>query len=212
RKHVIKNIVQHYETLAQFQNRQKEYEAYLDWFKTLPLYYETDTFKAVHACWDNHNIAYLRSTLKNDRLDDELIYQSVEKGTKLYEALDQTLKGKEMGLPDGLFFHDKDGNQRTELRIKWWEDPRAMTYKSIRVEPIDDLPEVKIDLSALKSLDFYPQHDKKVFFGHYWLKGEPSLYRKNICCLDYSVAKGGKLVAYQYKGEETLDSNHLIGV
>lgn len=38
RKHSIKNIIQHYETLKQFQNKQKEYEAYLDWFKTLPLF------------------------------------------------------------------------------------------------------------------------------------------------------------------------------
>lgn len=46
RKHLIKNIVQHYRTLEQFKNRQSEYEEYLEWFKTLPLYYETDTFKA----------------------------------------------------------------------------------------------------------------------------------------------------------------------
>ena len=39
RKHLIKNIIQHYETLKQFQNRQKEYEEYLEWFKTLPLFY-----------------------------------------------------------------------------------------------------------------------------------------------------------------------------
>src|SRR5678810_868958 len=34
RKHLVKNIIQHYETLKQFQNRQEEYEGYLDWFKT----------------------------------------------------------------------------------------------------------------------------------------------------------------------------------
>lgn len=92
RKHLIKNIIQHYETLKQFQNKQKEYEGYLDWFKTLPLYYETDTFRAVHACWDNKNIEFLKKTLVKDRLTDELIYQSVKKGTKLNEAIDQTLK------------------------------------------------------------------------------------------------------------------------
>ena len=123
RKHLIKNIIQHYETLKQFQNRQKEYEDYLEWFKTLPLYYESETFKAVHACWDNKNIAYLRKTLVNDRLTDELIYQSVKQGTALNEAIDQTLKGKEMKMPKGLFFTDKDGTERKEIRIKWWEDP-----------------------------------------------------------------------------------------
>ncbi|MBP9133506.1 MAG: metallophosphoesterase [Saprospiraceae bacterium] len=209
RKHLIKNIIQHYETLKQFQNKQREYEDYLEWFKTLPLYYETDTFRAVHACWENSNIEYLRKKLVNDRLTDELIYQSVKKGSKFNEVLDQTLKGKEMRMPEGLFFFDKDGTKRTEIRIKWWEDPSKMTYKSISVEPIDNLPEKPVELAELKSSTFYSDHDKKVFFGHYWLKGKPILYRENICCLDYSVAKGGKLVAYSLNGETILDNKNL---
>lgn len=205
REHSIKNITQHYETLKQFQNRQKEYENYIEWFKTLPLFFETDTLRAVHACWENKNIEYLKKTLVNDRLTDDLIYQSAIKGTKLNEAIDITLKGKEMEMPSGLYFTDKDGTKRTEIRIKWWEDHSKMTYKSISVEPIENLPEQPVDLSKLKSLDFYNDEDKKVFFGHYWLKGQPSLYKDNICCLDYSVAKGGKLVAYRLNGENILD-------
>jgi len=212
RKHLIKNIIQHYETLKQFQNRQREYEEYLDWFKSLPLYYETETFRAVHSCWDNKNIDFLRKTLVNDRLTDELIYQSVIVGSALNEAIDETLKGKEMTMPEGLFFNDKDGTQRTEIRIKWWENPSEMTYKSISVEPIENLPEEPIQVSELKSNDYYKSNDKKVFFGHYWLKGEPSFYKENICCLDYSVAKGGKLVAYRLNEESILDNENLIYV
>ncbi len=145
-------------------------------------------------------------------MTDELIYQSVKIGTELNEAIDQTLKGKEMKMQEGLFFTDKDGTKRTEIRIKWWEDPSVMTYRSISVEPIDILPEQPIALSELKSLDFYRDNDKKVFFGHYWLNGEPSLYRENICCLDYSIAKGGKLVAYRMNGEDILDNKNLTYV
>lgn len=212
RKHSIKNIIQHCKTLKQFQNKQEEYEEYLEWFKTLPLYFETDTFKAVHACWDNKNIEYLKKTLVNDRLTDELIHQSVKKGTELNEAIEQTLKGKEMKMPEGLCFTDKDGTERTEIRIKWWEDPSKMTYKSISVEPLEVLTEQPIKLSELKSLDFYRRDDKKVFFGHYWLRGEPSLYKDNICCLDYSIAKEGKLVAYRLNGESILDRRNLAYV
>lgn len=212
RKHLIKNIIQHYETLKQFQNRQEEYEYYLEWFKTLPLYYETNTFRAVHACWDNKNIQLLRQTLIDDRLTDDLIYQSVKKGTRLNEAIDQTLKGKEMKMPEGLSFIDKDGTKRSEIRIKWWEDPTEMTYKTISVEPIGNLPNQSVELSDLGSLDFYQSSDKKVFFGHYWLKGEPSVYRDNICCLDYSVAKEGKLVAYKLDEENALNNKKLIYV
>lgn len=212
RKHLIKNIIQHYKTLEQFQNRQNEYEEYIDWFKTLPLYYETATFRAVHACWDNANIQYLRDILVNARLTDDLIFQSVKKGTKLNEAIDQTLKGKEMKMPDGLFFKDKDGTKRKEIRIKWWEDPSEMTYKSISVEPIENLPEQPIASAELTDNSHYQIDDKKVFFGHYWLRGEPSLYKDNICCLDYSVAKGGKLVAYRLNDEHNLDESKLIYV
>ena len=212
RKHEIKNIIQHYETLKQFQNKQKEYESYLEWFKSLPLFYETDSFRAVHACWDNKNIQYLRDNLINDRLTDDLIYQSVKIGTPLNRAIDQTLKGKEMKMPSGNFFTDKDGTKREDIRIKWWENPAQMTYKSISIEPIDHLPEQAIVISELKSLDYYPKDDKKVFFGHYWLKGEPSLYKENICCLDYSVAKNGKLVAYRLDEENRLDNAKFVYV
>lgn len=212
RKHLIKNIIQHYETLKQFQNRQQEYESYLDWFKTLPLYYETETYRAVHACWDGNNIDYLKQVLDNDRLSDDLIYQSVRRETALNKAIDQTLKGKEMKMPAGLFFTDKDGTRRTNIRIKWWENPMAMTYKSISVEPLADLPEWPVEISELISPHFYRDNEKKVFFGHYWLKGQPALYRSNVCCLDYSVAKGGKLVAYRLDGENILDNDNLVYV
>lgn len=212
RKHLIKNIIQHYQTLRQFQNRQKEYEDYLDWFKTLPLFYETDSFRVVHACWAENNIQFLRNNLERERLTDELIHQSVQRGTMLNKAIEQTLKGKELGLPEGRYFKDKDGTRRTAIRIKWWQEPSAMSYKDISVEPIANLPDIPVTDAEASLADFYPKTAKKVFFGHYWLSGDPVPYRKNVCCLDYSVAKGGKLVAYQFDGEEELNKTKLIWV
>lgn len=212
RKHLIKNIIQHYETLRQFQNKQEEYEDYLEWFKTLPLLYETETFRAVHACWDEKNISYLKRYLIDGKLNDELIYQSVKKGTQLNEAIEETLKGKEIKMPPGFDFNDKDGTKRTEIRIKWWDNPLHVNYKEISVEPLDNLPESQIDISLLKNTDYYQEQDKPVFFGHYWLKGNPTLYRENICCLDYSVAKHGFLVAYRFDGEKKLEQEKLVFV
>lgn len=209
RKHLIKNIVQHYETLKQFQNKQALYENYLDWFKTLPVFFETDSFRAVHACWDSELINYLSEHLSHNRFTDELIYQSVKKGTKLNTAVETTLKGKELRMPHGLSFTDKDGTIRNDIRIKWWEDPFQTNYRQISVEPLEALPEIPIDVSLLKNSDFYNQDDKPIFFGHYWLKGNPVLYRDNICCLDYSVAKHGYLTAYRFNGERILDNNNL---
>lgn len=212
RKHSIKNILQHYETLKQFQNKQKEYEAYIAWFKTLPLFYETDTFRAVHACWDYKSIACLKKHLPNNRLTGDLIYQAVKEGTELYDAIGIVLKGKEIELPNGKFFLDKDHNKRTEMRIKWWENPSKMTYKKISLHPTDHLPKTPIDVSLLKNNDFYKENDKAVFFGHYWLKGKPSLYNDNICCLDYSVANKGFLAAYSFDNESVLDEGKFTYV
>jgi hypothetical protein len=44
------------------------------------------------------------------------------------------------------------------------------------------------------------------------LKGAPSFQKGNICCLDYSVAKEGKLVAYRYSGEADLDISNFVSV
>ena len=210
RKHLLKNIIQHYETLKQFQNRQEEYEGYLDWFKTLFLFYEQEKFRVVHSCWDKKHIKYLRRVLINDRLNDVLLYKSVKKGTRLNKAIDDTVKGKEIKMPEGLFFTDKDGTERNEIRVKWWENPKRSTYKEISVEPIEGLPEIQVDVSLLTNSDYYNKKEKPVFFGHYWLTGSPLLHRQNICCLDYSVANKGHLVAYRFDGEEMLDNAKLV--
>jgi hypothetical protein len=212
RKHLIKNIIQHYETLNQFQNKQKEYETYIEWFKTLPLYFENKTFRAVHACWDNANIEYLRENLVNDRLTDDLIYESVKKGTLLNQAIDQTLKGKEMKMPNSQIFFDKDGEERTQIRIKWWENPKEMTYKSICVEPMDNLPSQPVLVLDSEKENYYNPSEKPIFFGHYWLKGLQNLQKSNVCCLDYSVAKGGNLVAYRFDSETELDNKKFMVV
>lgn len=212
RKHSIKNIIQHFDTLIQFQNMQEEYDKYIDWFKTLPLYYETETFRAVHACWDQENIDYLREVLENDRLTDDLIYESVKKGSRLNEVIEETLKGKEMKMPGGLSFADKDGNKRSEVRIRWWEDPAEMTYHSLSVLPLDILPEEPVAMDDSRPSVYYQRSEKPVFFGHYWLKGDPMLYKGNVCCLDYSVAKKGKLVAYRFDDETVLDDQKFVWV
>jgi hypothetical protein len=64
------------------------------------------------------------------------------------------------------------------------------------------------DNDAVMNVDFNENlPDAPIFYGHYWLKGLPILQAENICCLDYSVAKGGRLVAYRWDGEKTLDES-----
>ena len=204
RKHSIQNISQHFETLIAFKNNQKEYEAYIEWFKTLPLFDEKENFRAVHAAWDYDSIDYLKTRLVNNCISDELLIEAADKNTQLYEAIEITLKGKELALPEGISFKDSDGHERSDIRIKWWVNPTENDYKSIAVHPLSNIPEIKIEEEA----SYYDSKDKPVFFGHYWLKAdEPSIFQNNICCVDYSVAKNGHLVAYSYNGEAELDNS-----
>ena len=112
-----------------------------------------------------------------------------------------------MMLPDGQSFLDKDNHERCEIRVKWWKDPSTTNLKDYSILSIDDLPDTPVGLN----LSYYPLIDKPVFFGHYWLTGEPLLQASNICCLDYSVARGDKLVAYIWHGEE-LSNEHFVWI
>ena len=87
-----------------------------------------------------------------------------------------------------------------------------LTVGDIAFEPeILDERTRKIPVSA-NELVGYPADEKPVFIGHYWLDGNPELMAPNVACLDYSVAKGGKLVAYRWDGEQTLSSEKIIHV
>ena len=132
---------------------------------------------------------------------------SARKNTTLYQQIDLTLKGKELELPAGQSFFDTDGHQRTAIRIKWWEDQNTTPLAQMPVKPISGLSDqVVTDASSI----YYPPGAKPVFFGHYWLEGAPTLLRDNICCLDYSVAKGGVLAAYRFDGEQQLDEGKWV--
>ena len=57
----------------------------------------------------------------------------------------------------------------------------------------------------------YDSKAKPLFVGHYWLKDEiPKPLSGNSVCVDYSIAKSGKLVAYQWQGEEVLNESQFV--
>ena len=133
-------------------------------------------------------------------------------GHLLYSSIETLLKGKELQLPDGIAFKDKDGNERHEIRIKWW-DGNVKTYQQASVLEISSLknsPDIVIDKD---NVDIgYPLQDKPVFFGHYWFTGTPKSVACNVACLDYSAAKDGPLVAYRWGAldSEKLNNNQFI--
>ena len=203
RKHNIKNIIQHFATIKAFQNRDDEWKNYLKWFETLPYFINLPNLRVVHACWPSELTDLLRSTP-----DESIPYLHPDLKSNI-------LRGEEMNLPEHLNYADKDGNVRTASRTQWWLDPRSLTYRQYFEAYVHGLPglDVKIPESVLSKIGIgYPVDGVPVFFGHYWLRGEPRVQTSNVCCLDYSVAKGGSLVAYRFDGELILDNKKFVTV
>ncbi|MFN5634825.1 MAG: metallophosphoesterase [Flavobacteriia bacterium] len=191
RKHNYKEIHQHLATLEQFHKFQSEWTDFLSWFKSLPIFIEKDNFKAVHACWDQAHVNWLRENFNG--FDDDFLRGSTTKNTDSYWVIEELLKGKEERLPEGHSFFDKDGHERRHCRLKWWQPlEKRRILGDVMMACPDSLSE---DLITKEYYDY--QDNKTVFFGHYWLKGLPKLENRNAICLDYSVAKGGVLAAYR---------------
>jgi len=216
----IKNLNQHAATIKAFQNRQDEWlNEYVEWFKTLPIMLDLPGLRVVHAHWSPKIEKSTQSPVEKPRHPPYLrpdyrierpFYFFLSNPTK--EVIETTLKGQKIPLPEGYSYLDKDGNQRTKSRVKWWVDTRGKTYGDYLEEyTLKALPELaQIPIPEELQQPGYNSQDKPIFFGHYWLKGAPRLQAANVCCLDYSVAKGGELLAYRWSGERELNPKNFV--
>ena len=215
-KYGNKNYNQHKEFLDEVSGT-RQHEEIIDWFLSLPLWLELDGFKVVHACWHPKFMAYLAPQLaEGNRLTRDLMVAAslepddAEKDTpapSVFKAVEALTKGIEIPLPSPITFKDKDGNERGRVRVRWW-DTEAVTYQQAAMFEGDDRNQLPNEL--------IPEHSrighdggKPLFIGHYWQDGDPELFSDKVACLDYSVAKGGKLVAYRWDGESVLNQGRL---
>ena len=170
------------------------------------------TLNVIHACWDENLMNKIMKFQNSNLLTEELLHLSSDKNNWQYEAIETLLKGKEIPLPEGCSFLDKDKNRRHEIRIQWWEQ-NAGTYQEAFLGPESARTHIPNDPIKGDHLITYGLDKKPLFLGHYWMEGRPKLLADNIVCLDYSVAKkGGKLVAYAFNLEECLDDEFFIEV
>jgi hypothetical protein len=210
RPHTAKNQHQHAATLAQFSNRRDEWNDYLRWFLTLPVFYEADDYRVVHACWEDGMIECVRRELGGPLIGDGDLPKLADVSSPPGRALDHLLKGGEVPLPAGHHFADKDGHLRHDMRYRWWVDPAGATYGNLSFFPLSPAVDRLPYRGAAHA--YYRPEEPPVFFGHYWLRGRPAPQAENVCCLDYSVARGGPLVAYRYRGESKLRAENLVAV
>lgn len=202
------------ETLEQFAAYPREWNEFLEWFYTLPLFLELDGFRVVHACWDEHLIQQYRETYGSPCIDEEFLHASSTLDSFAGQVMDRLLRGTDMRLPGGQTIRGKDGYERGFFRTQFWAvEPR--TYGDVVFQP-DPLP---ADIAARpltphdrKRLLHYGVDQPPLFVGHYWMSGTPRPITSNIACLDYSAVKYGKLAAYRMDGERTLRAEKFTWV
>ena len=208
RLHTDKNRKQQQATEDAFIPYPDELQTYLNWMMQLPLWLDLGDLRIIHACWQPDMIKRVEGELNGNQLTPNFLQQSAIKENWQFEYLETLLKGMEKELPEGVSFLDKDGTKRTAMRLRWWKKPHDINYTNYGLEVDLDQPIPE----EWSNNFFYPDNDVPVFMGHYWLKGQPALLTPNVCCLDYSVAKGGHLTAYRHDGEQVLKKENLIWV
>lgn len=213
RPHSAKNRHQHQAFLEQIGQYPDLHEEVLDWFRTLSLYLDLPEFRAVHACWHPAHIGTLETWLDdNARLPADAWVPAATEGHDLFEAVETTLKGLEIELPEGEGFQDKDGHARRHIRTRWWQSAPA-TYLDVALVPkatLNAIPDLPLADGVLPGY----ANDKPVFVGHYWFQGTPQPLTDHVACLDYSVAArhGGRLTAYRWDGAVPLDEANFVWV
>ena len=200
------------ETFEQFANYSADFKEYLNWFSRLPLFIEMPNFRVVHACWDEQYVHDYLKKYQTNLVSPEIIVKSTDLSSFEGKVLDRLMRGTSLPLPNNEVIRSRDGFERRLFRTKFWSDTPE-TYSDVVFQP-DPLPEHLIERPLknheLKELIHYPADAKPVFFGHYWLHGKPAPVKHNICCLDYSAVKYGRLVAYRMDGEEKLDPGNYV--
>ncbi len=206
RPHSEKNNRQHQAFLNEYRLHEEETREIIDWFRRLPLYLEIKNnagkvlFRAVHACWSTPIIQRLPQYL-----DEDFLLKASDPSRPEYQDIEVTLKGPEIALPEGFAFHDKSGVERRHIRIQWWNEQRPVSYRDIAMVPAGEaekLPDMPVPESEIGNFSYGPG-EPPVFFGHYWLTGQPAPIGGNLACLDYSAGKGGPLVAYHWREGDT---------
>ncbi len=219
RSHSKRHVLQCSQTVQQFAGREDELESYLQWMKSLPFFLDLAGIRVVHAAWHPQAIKTIREYSAKNCLTESLLQDSCLRCTPAYDAVEFLLKGVELDLPEGIHYSDKEGSFRKRSRIRWWinkqdysqDIPLFRLLFPPGIIPQAEIADVGVSIEELQHVPGY-DNAKPLFMGHYWL-GEPiRLLSPYIACLDFSIAAGGMLVAYSWRGEKELDSLRFTAV
>jgi hypothetical protein len=185
-----------------------EKSSYLDWMARLPLFFENDYVRCVHAHWDKKSIDLIRD--RGIAVLDEQGLRALHSDQELLDAYEIVLKGAEDDIPEEYHYTHK-GVVRKEARRKWWLSEPGKTMGTNYATLPDHLLDVPFEMDQSAFVIHYKHEEKPVFFGHYWMAPKDfNILRDNICCLDFSIANKGVLAAYRFTGENQLNVLQLI--
>ena len=193
-----------------------EVSDWIEWMRHLPMWLQSDRIRAVHAGWNQHAVELIRDLVapSDGVLVESPMQATCQPGSKPFRAIEQVLKGEEIPLPEDLVMTDPEGSPRRHIRARWFESPHGRTYRDYAMTRDERFPETIIPQDAVPT-DFVPygREERPIFVGHYWMQGDrPSRLAPNVACLDWSVARGGPLVAYRFDGEAEIDESRFLAV
>jgi len=146
RPHIEKNVKQHQAFLDAVVDGSAKHDAWIEWFKSLPLFLEFDAVTAIHACWNENAIARIKPYLNADNSLKEAHWaDAFDEQHALFALCEMLLKGPERRLPEGEFFIDKTGTQRTQQRVQWWHDYAGDKPVVIGHYTLNDQPKMLAD-------------------------------------------------------------------
>ncbi len=186
-----------------------EWEGWMEWLSGLPLWLDLGPLRVVHASWNSDVIHQLRGI---GQLSGETLRTYSAKGTTPYEQISMLINGPEARLRAPASFRTHDGKERFEIRTEWWRPLKGRTARDIAYPgSIPEIPDVQPEnYPAITEIN---EDMPLTFFGHYAVMSEePKPILPNLACLDYGMAKGGRLVAYRWDGEVALDDSKFISI
>ncbi len=199
------------ETTLQFKNYGEEWKEYRKWLRSLPLFYESDGMRVVHACWKDKNIQLIREELVSEKIPKSVLRNLVlDSQSPLSQAILQTTRGIHLIMPPNLRIYDSRRRKHHLFRIKWWIRPDGMTFRKYAFESKFRLPDYTIPPEIYPEAAPYLQEAPPLFIGHYCRGNGPYVVRDNICCVDACVTGKKRLAAYRWDGESELLAEKLV--
>ena len=192
------------DTLAALSNA-NDLESYLKWMEQLPIIAYNESIRVVHAQWHQPSIELIISSSIKQLDQHGLHHVFQNKGLK--DALNIAMKGLEVALPAAHHYPDSDKTMRKEARLKWWVKSASNKMGDAFASLPDDVKNNFFPIEILNTITPYSSTEPPVFFGHYWMNSSDfGLLSNNICCLDFSVAKGGNVGGYSFDGGGLINS------